>query len=95
MKKIKISILIFMVTILILIILSPCNAQYRSVIGNIWVGTKLYLATNKTYIGTVADITSNYRFPNGTMSDAVKVNFENGRTLWMPRETVKTIYVTR
>jgi hypothetical protein len=95
MKKIKISILIFLWLILTMAVLRPCIAQYRSVIGNIWVGTNLYLATDKTYIGKVVDIESNHRFSDGTIRDAVKINFANGQTFWMPRETVKMIYVTR
>jgi hypothetical protein len=73
----------------------PSVGDYQSLIANVWVGKKLYLRTDKTYIGTIADIESDHRFETGAVADAVLVDFDNGARFWVPRKTLQQIYVTK
>lgn len=68
---------------------------YKSLVGNVNLGALLYLRTDKTFIGTVADVESSHRFEDGTAGDGVLVSFVNGEAFWVPRKTVHQIYVTR
>ncbi len=66
---------------------------YSPLLGNIWVGTELYLKSDYKYIGKVVDIESGHLFPDGSKRDGVKIDFAEGGLFWMPRETVINIYL--
>src|SRR4030065_2455374 len=61
------------------------QSEYKSLIANIWIGTALYLATDKTFIGTVIDINDDHIFPDGTNRRAIRVKFWDGSNSWIPR----------
>jgi hypothetical protein len=67
---------------------------YQSLVANIWPGKKLYLRTDKSFIGTVVDA-GEHTFEDGTRRKGVLIRFKDGTDDWLPRETVKQIYVTR
>jgi hypothetical protein len=71
------------------------DAGYQSLIANIWPGKKLYLRADKTFIGTIVTAATDHVFEDGTQRDAVLIRFKDGTDDWLPRETVKRIYVTR
>lgn len=70
------------------------NNLFEPLLGNIWIGTKLYLKTSYKYIGNVIDIESDHLFSDGSKRDGVKIAFSEGTTFWMPRETVINLYMT-
>ena len=71
------------------------DAGYQSLVANSWPGKKLYLRTDKTFIGTIVNAQEDHFFEDGTRRDAVLIRFKDGTDDWLPRETVKRIYVTR
>jgi len=71
------------------------DAGYQSLIANIWVGTKLYLRIDKSFIGTVVTVEDDHTFPDGTRRAGVLVRYKDGSTDWLPRKMVTRIYVTR
>lgn len=58
----------------------------KPLLGNIWIGTELYLKSDNKYIGRVTDIESNHLFPNGSKGEGVKIDFAEGGSFWMPRD---------
>jgi hypothetical protein len=71
------------------------DAGYQSLVANIWPGKKLYLRLDKTFIGTVVNTEDDHTFDDGSQRDGVLVRYPDGSVDWLPRETVKRIYVTR
>jgi len=69
--------------------------EYHSIIANIWIGTKLYLASTKEYIGEVVDIKSDVKFPDGTIEAGIQIKFPDNFRAWVPRRTAIRIYVTK
>ena len=70
-------------------------AGYRSLIANVWLGKELFLASDCSSVGKIADIQGDYRFPDGTVQDAILISFGDGSADWIPRKTAQLLYVTR
>lgn len=68
---------------------------YQTLVANVWIGKKLYLRTDLTFIGTIIDIAPRHRFPDGTTRPGVLVRFRDGSADWIPRQTLQRIYVTK
>jgi len=63
--------------------------------GNIWEGRGLYLKSDLTFIGTIRGVADDHVFDDGTVRDGVLVGFPDGSAMWIPRETVHLLYLTR
>ncbi len=68
---------------------------YQTLVANVSPGKELFLASDCSRIGTIADVQSDYRFPDGTLRDAVLISFADGSADWIPRKTVQLLYITR
>ena len=62
--------------------------------GKIAAGTKLYLMTDKRYIGEVLEWQESHRFPDGKTMEGVRVKLEAGDETWLPADTARRIYRT-
>jgi hypothetical protein len=70
-------------------------AGYQTLVANVYPGKPLFLGSDCSKIGVIADVRGDYTFPDGTKRDAVLISFENGTADWVPRKTVQLLYVTR
>ena len=59
------------------------------------VGMKLYLTTDHRFIGEVALYRPSHLFADGKSREAVKVKLADGKSTWLPADTVRRIYVTQ
>ncbi len=57
------------------------------------IGDKVYIS--EVYLGVIVATSSNHKFPNGTIRDAVNVDFGGGRTEWIAKDKAKQIFVIR
>lgn len=73
----------------------PAIPEWKPSAGRIDIGTELYLATDKSLVGTVAAVEIRHRFPDGTMREGVQIVFPDGERRWVPRDVVKVLYVVR
>jgi hypothetical protein len=70
-------------------------SNYQSLVANVWVGKELFLASDCTPIGKIADVQGDFHFPDGTVRDAILVSFADGSADWIPRKTAQLLYLTR
>jgi hypothetical protein len=70
-------------------------STYQSLVANVWVGKELFLASDCTPIGTIADVQGDFHFADGTVRDAILVSFADGFAEWIPRKTAQRLYLTR
>ena len=63
--------------------------------GNIWPGTELYLRSTHEPVCKVVKTESKHRFEDGTVSDGVMVAFNDASVMWLPRDSVKRLYLTK
>jgi len=68
---------------------------YRTLLANVNIGSKVYLKVDKVLIGEIVDVKKGHRFPDASVRDAVKINYANGGSDWIPRETAIHLYVTK
>ena len=76
-------------------VIAPSGPQWQQLVANLWVGTELYLTTDKSFIGTVTGFANSHVFEDGSTRKAVQIRFKDGSIDWLPRETVQRIYVTK
>jgi hypothetical protein len=68
---------------------------FETLIANVVPGKPLFLGSDCSEVGVIADIESDHRFPDGTNRDAVLISFKDGSADWVPRKTAQMLYVTR
>ena len=68
---------------------------YQSLVANVWIGKELFLASDCSPIGTIADVQEDYHFPDGSIRDAILVSFNDGSADWIPRKAAQLLYKTR
>ncbi|MBF0464693.1 MAG: hypothetical protein HQK88_07975 [Nitrospirae bacterium] len=68
---------------------------YKSLVGNIRIGTELYLKVDNSYLGKIEDIEPNHQFSGGIKEDAIFIKATNGGKVWVPRTTAIAVYLTK
>lgn len=71
------------------------QGPFRKIGGKITPGMKLFLVTDKRYIGEVVEWRASHPFPDGKPREGVKVKLAEGRLVWLPADTVRRIYLTK
>jgi hypothetical protein len=59
------------------------------------VGTKVYLASDKSYAGNIEEYADLHAFANGSVKPAVRVRYLNGAENWFPAKVAAQIYVVQ
>ncbi len=57
-------------------------------------GRELYLASDGSYIGTIAVVKPDHLFPDGDRADAILVLFKDGSLSYLPRKIATRLYKT-
>lgn len=69
---------------------------WRSAATGISVGSRLYLHSDKAFIGKVLSITPSHTFPDGTTQEGVEMEMaDGGPPVWVPRRFANMYYFTK
>ncbi len=73
----------------------PSPGPYRKIERKITEGMKLFLVTDKRYMGEVVEWRQSHPFPDGKAREGVKVKLAGDKLSWIPADTVRRIYLTK
>ncbi len=73
-----------------------CDGNEAKVnIVNISDNTMLYSKFTSEYIGAIVGEKLKHKFPNETIQDAVKIKYKDGSVGYLPKKSLRLLYITK